>query len=171
MNVDSNTDEKSDFFNNDVLYMYSLIGKTVQITLLNNEILQGIVYVIDPIYKNIVIHERSFPDLQFVTKIVLYHAIKSMTVLPVGRIEQYITKNEHIKTNINSDTLKHRKKVLKECFQNMYLHVEESGDCLKIDDNLVILPPYGPENCICNNTLILERIQNIMISMPFIVNS
>lgn len=170
MNGESETDEKDDIFNNDALYMLSLIGKHVQITTKDNKLLNGIVYVVDPVFKHLVIHQKN-SDLDFVTKIVLNHAIKSLTILPDEKIESYITSSEHQKTNLSSDITEQRKKGLKEYFQNMCLNVEESGDCLKIDDNLVIVPPYGPENCICNNTLVLERIQNIIISMPFIVRN
>lgn len=170
MNGEDITDEKNDVFSNDALYMLSLIGKHVQITLVDNEVLNGIVYVIDPVFKHLVLHERA-SDLHFITKIVLYHSVKSLTILPDEKIESYIAGNEQKNTNINPDIMEHRKKQLKQYFQNMCLDVEESGDCLKIDDNLVIVPPYGPENCISNNTLVLERIQNMIISMPFIVSS
>lgn len=48
----------------------------------------------------------------------------------------------------------------------MMIDVKESGDYLKIDDYLVIIPPYRADNCICNNTIILERIQKILNEMP-----
>lgn len=164
MNGKSVTEDK--IFNNNPIYMKSLLGKSVQIILVDDEVIKGIVYVVDPVFKNVVIQERD----HLITRIILYHAIKSVTVISDERIEN-IENIENVQTkSLNNVELNNRKTILKERFQNMCLHVEESGECLKIDDNLIIVPPYGPENCICNNTLILERIQNI-INIPFDTNS
>lgn len=165
MNIEYGIGETKDvIFNNDPLYMLSLIGKNVQVQLVDNVTYTGIVYVIDPVYKNLIIHERS-SESYLVTRIILYQAIKLLTVLSDERIESYVNGTELLQVAENVD-VNHKKTLLKNWFQHMCLHVEESGDFLKIDDNVVIVPPYGPENCICNNTLILERIKNMIMTMP-----
>lgn len=165
MSNDVETTVKKDvIFNNDPLYMMSLIGKTVEVTLVDNETYTGVIYVIDPIFKTLVIHEKLSSGSNLITRMVLHHSIKSLVVLNIDRLETYI--NESSLTSDSNLDIKQRKRMLKERFQNMCLNVDDSGDCLKIDDNIVILPPYEPENCICNSTIILERIQNIL-NIPF----
>lgn len=167
MNADRETALSKDvIFNNNPIYMMSLIGKTVEIKLDNNERYTGIVYVVDPIFKTVVIHERPRSDKHYVTRIVLHHAIKSLVVLSDEKVESYLSETQPTNGDNGPEVLNGKRELIKKRFQNMCLNVEESGDCLKIDDNIVILPPYGPENCICSNTLILERIQNIL-NTPF----
>lgn len=169
MNEESETNDKDLIFNNDPLYMLSLIGKNIKVELVDKQVYIGRVYVVDPVFKNVIIHEKISSEVHFLTRMILHHAIKSLTVLPEARLDSYVTDKSQKEEN-NTDVMS-QKLLLKEWLKHMCLQVEESGDCLKIDDNLVIVPPYGPENCICNNTLILERIQNIILSMPCTLNS
>lgn len=154
---------EDNIFKNNVTYMKSLLGRTVKITTAENQSICGTVYVIDPVYKTIVLHTKetalSKPDTVFV----LHHAIQSLEVLPGEVDETYLKTEEHFMDTSQTVSEKRR---LKKWLQQMYINVEEVGEYLKIDDHLLIMPPYGLDNCICNNVIILEKIRNIISLMP-----
>lgn len=149
-------------FNNDPVYMMSLVGKQVELTTIESVTYTGTVYVIDPIYKTTVLHTNRTAVDEYETVFVLHHAIKSLKVLSDEADESYL-KIVEPKSFVDKDI---KRNVLKRWLEHMFISVSESGDYLKIDDHLVIVPPYGPENCICNNTIILDRIQKIISLMP-----
>lgn len=157
----SNQEDK--IFNNDPLYMVSLIGKKVSVTTKNN-IFLGIVYVVDPIYKTIILHTNRQSENDFEVVVILHHAIQKLTILSEEIIESYLKRPEE--PQLDKDYKEVQKKIIKKWLEHMFLTVTESGDYLKIDDHLVIVPPYGSENCICNNTIVLDKIQKIMELMP-----
>ncbi|ENN81561.1 gem-associated protein 6 [Dendroctonus ponderosae] len=150
-------------FNNNPLYMKSLIGQTVEITTTDSQSIKGVVYVIDPIYKTIVLHTRESSPKKHDTVFILYHAIKSLELQAGERDKTYLERQAPIDENVNSSAEKRR---LKKWLQQMYINVEEAGEYLKIDDHLLILPPYGLNNCICSNVIVLEKIRNIINLMP-----
>ncbi|KAG5874099.1 hypothetical protein JTB14_005895 [Gonioctena quinquepunctata] len=156
-------DESQDrIFNNDPIFMKSLVGKKVEIRTVDNKTHIGIVYVIDPIFKTIVLHANLRNENDFETIFILHHAIESLKVLSDEVQVSYILEET------KKDGPEHlaRRMIVKKWLEHMFINVNESGDYLKIDDHLVIVPPYGPENCICNNTIILDRIQKILELMP-----
>ncbi|XP_028133884.2 gem-associated protein 6 [Diabrotica virgifera virgifera] len=152
-------EEYDKIFNNDPIYMKSLLGKQVKIKTVDSRTHSGIVYVIDPVFKTVVLHTNWKSNKDHDTLMIMHHAIESLEELPEPVNESYLEEtSEH-----NS---KERKYAVKKWLKKMMINVKESGDYLKVDDHLVIVPPYGPENCICNNTIVLEKVQNILETMP-----
>lgn len=154
---------EDNIFKNDVIYMKSLIGRTVKITTANNQLICGTVYVIDPVYKTIVLHTKETAPSKPDTVFVLHHAIQSLEVDP-GELDETYIKTED--TFMDTSQAVDEKKRLKKWLEQMYINVDEVGVYLKIDDHLLIMPPYGLDNCICNNIIILEKIRNIISLMP-----
>ncbi|CAG9771351.1 unnamed protein product [Ceutorhynchus assimilis] len=154
---------EDNIFKNDPLYMKNLIGKSVKITTTEETSFEGIVYVIDPIYKTIVLHTKETGPNKHNTVFILHHAIKSLEILSEEVKNGYL--EEKMDTHSSSDMVQEKLR-LKKWLQNMRINVDEIGDYLKIDDHLIIMPPYGLDNCICNNTIVLEKIRNIIGLMP-----
>ncbi|XP_050309644.1 uncharacterized protein LOC126745710 [Anthonomus grandis grandis] len=150
-------------FKNDVLYMKSLIGRTVKVTTMDDEHFTGTVYVIDPIYKAIVLHTRKSDSTTFDMHMILHHAIKSLDIESELVDEKYLETEPQV---VDSEEVTSRKCRVKRWLERMFISVNEVGDYLKIDDHLLIMPPYGLNNCICNSTIVLEKIQNLILSMP-----
>nr|CAI5842261.1 unnamed protein product [Callosobruchus analis] len=148
-------------FNSDPIYMKSLIGKEIEVRTVNKKVYKGLVYVIDPIFKSVVLHCNRISETEYETVLILYHAIEGLFLISDEVDQKYLqTSEEVVCSNIT------RKESLKKWLQHMQINVEESGDILKIDDHLIILPPYKLENCVSNNTIILERVRNIVNQMP-----
>ncbi|CAG9814440.1 unnamed protein product [Phaedon cochleariae] len=149
-------------FKNDPIYMKSLVGREVEIETVDKKIHRGTVYVIDPIFKTVVLHTNFRSEEEFQTVFILRHAIESLKTTSEVVKESYLKEpaEKQVASHIN------QKKLVTKWLKHMQIDVQESGDYLKIDDHLVIVPPYGPENCICNNTLILEQIQKLLKSLP-----
>ncbi|KAJ8929679.1 hypothetical protein NQ314_017606 [Rhamnusium bicolor] len=103
-------DFEDKIFNNDPIYMRSLVGKKVELETVENVTHSGIVYVIDPIYKTVVLHSKLQSEVGNETIFVLYHAIKSLKVLSDEIEESYINKFEE--TQCSSDNGE-KKNVLK----------------------------------------------------------
>ncbi|CAH2004340.1 unnamed protein product [Acanthoscelides obtectus] len=148
-------------FKEDPLYMKSLIGKEIEVKTVNKKAYKGFVYVIDPIFKTVVLHCNRKSESEYDTVIIMHHAIETLCVLSDEVNQWYLqTTKETVNSNIT------RKDSVKKWLQHMQINVAESGDILKVDDHLIILPPYELENCVSNNTIILERVRNILDQMP-----
>lgn len=155
--------QEDPIFQNNPIYMKSLIGKSVEIKTVDNKAHSGLVYVIDPIFKTVVLHTNWKSDDDYETVIILKHAIVTLEVLSEEKNENYLGELSIPQLEC---TKPNRKSIVKKWIKSMMIDVKESGDYLKIDDYLVIIPPYRADNCICNNTIILERIQKILNEMP-----
>lgn len=66
---------------------------------------------------------------------------------PVHYSEEELVKRKNLVTNV--------------LLKNRFPITEEKG-VLSIEDTVRIEPPYGPENCICLNSIILNRIQTLL---------
>ncbi|RZB39282.1 Gemin6 domain containing protein [Asbolus verrucosus] len=151
--------EEDTIFNDNVLYMKSLIGKTVSVETVDNQCHNGTVYVIDPVYKTVVlVNKESEPNLEFV----LYRAIKSFKVLSDATDEDFLHNSDGVCTE---EALQIKLKLVK-WLKHMFIDVKEDGDLLRVEDHLTIGAPYGKEDCMCDNTIVLERIRNIIDLMP-----
>ncbi|XP_025075654.1 gem-associated protein 6-like [Pogonomyrmex barbatus] len=59
--------------------------------------------------------------------------------------------------------LTERKNIVMQLLLDNRFPVREENDNLLIEDNIWIQPPYYPENCVCTNSIILSKVQNILI--------
>ncbi|EEZ99905.1 gem-associated protein 6 [Tribolium castaneum] len=146
-------------FNNDVLYMKSLIGKSVNIETVDKCTHVGVVYVVDPVYKTVVLLNKSTKSLEFV----LYPAIKSFNVVSDVQNDELLQTPTKL---LNSEESLHLKMKLMKWLKLLMINVREDGELLKVDEHLSIGPPYGADDCMCDNTIVLERIRKIIGLMP-----
>lgn len=65
-------------------------------------------------------------------------------------------------TKISQATITERKNTIKQLLLENRFPIREEGDILKIEDTVMIEPPYYAENCTCTNSIILSRIQGIL---------
>ncbi|KAL1496985.1 hypothetical protein ABEB36_008022 [Hypothenemus hampei] len=154
---------EDNIFHNNVLHMKNLIGKTVKLLTKDQQAITGDVYVIDPIYKSVVLHTRDSSPNKHDAVLVLYHAIESIEVISEEIKQGYLNGAVPERDMCNVDFEKRR---LIKWLKQMGIDATESGDNLEITDHLLIVPPYGIDDCICNNTIILERIRNLIGLMP-----
>lgn len=144
-------------FHNDPLYMKSLIGKTVTVET-KNYTKTGIVHVIDPIYKTLVLRIQTEEGKQF--SIFPHHAIKSLEIIS-SEIQEEIIPKETL------EDFSAKKEQLKRWLQKIFVMFEECGDHIKIGQHVTVVPPYNPQtSIICNSTVILENIQRVLSLMP-----
>ncbi|XP_044266854.1 uncharacterized protein LOC123012785 [Tribolium madens] len=146
-------------FNNDVLCMKSLIGKSVNIETIDKCIHEGIVYVVDPVYKTVVLLDESTKSLEFV----LFHAIKSFNVTSDEQNDKLLQTPTKL---LNSEESVRKKMKLMKWLKLLMINVTEDGELLRVDEHLSIGPPYGINDCMCDNTIVLERIRKIIGLMP-----
>ncbi|GLV37800.1 hypothetical protein CBL_06498 [Carabus blaptoides fortunei] len=69
-------------------------------------------------------------------------------------------------TDDNADDIEQKKTNIKAWLTKHFIQVEEDGLSLILGDDLVIEPPYDKEHCFSGNTIILQRIQDILAKMP-----
>lgn len=65
-------------------------------------------------------------------------------------------------TNILRSTLEEQKNAVIKMLRENRFDVKEENDILTIENVLSIKPPYEPNDCICANSIILGRIQNLL---------
>ncbi|KAJ3654798.1 hypothetical protein Zmor_013961 [Zophobas morio] len=145
--------------NGDILYLKNLIGRTVSVETVDNQTHIGTVYVVDPVYKTVVLINTTTNRLE----LILSHAMKSFNVFPDTRNEDFLRDNVN---NVNPEDFVQKKLKLTKWLKHMFLDVKEDGDTLRVEDHLIIGPPYGKSECMCDNTIVLERIRNIIDLMP-----
>ncbi|CAH0557515.1 unnamed protein product [Brassicogethes aeneus] len=153
--------EEDSIFNNDPIYMKSLIGKKIKIKTVEETYQEGIVYVIDPIFKTVVLFCKLVNGNGREYSLFPHHAIESLEILSNDvNLSGFPTNEESLENCVE------KKEKLKRWLRHMFINFAESGDNIKIDDHLVIVPPYGIDNCICNNMIVLDKIQKIISLMP-----
>ena len=108
------------------------------------------------------------------------HAIKSIAI--TSEVDEHlledhkawldrISSKSTLQTDYSEEDLVRRKTELKAWLQRNHIPVQESGDngeLLSISDALFIQPPYGAENCVSTNEIILGRVQALINSKPAI---
>ncbi|KAF5303071.1 hypothetical protein FQR65_LT08400 [Abscondita terminalis] len=132
----------------DPKYLKLILGKEVVVTTINDEIRTGVLYVIDPISK----------------AIIPYNSIKSF------EIDRLLKNNSSIsfETELDkADLFLGKKQKLIDWFIRNEINVSENLDILTLNDyNATIESPYGPQQCYCDNQIVLERIQTLITKMP-----
>lgn len=145
----------------DPVHMQSLVGKCVEVETIENKILSGTVYVVDPLSKTVVLVNKS--GERYKVDLLLHHALKSLKVI-VGAtgcsLPNFTPSTEE------TQELEKKKSKLKTWLTANLIDVEENGPILYFKDKVMIEPPYGIEQCYCSNTIILDRLHKIMNNMP-----
>lgn len=163
-------------FSKDPGQWMALIHKEVLVTAETGRQHQGWVYTIDPVTESIALAQFDGPtkNLQNI-EIVLGHAVKEMRVVNENTEEFRDALTNLCKSvsdmpeTLSKETLKRRQLSLKSWLEKNRLPVRVSGELdetLTIADVLVVQPPFGPENCICTNEIVLGRIQGLIKNMP-----
>ncbi|XP_046833178.1 gem-associated protein 6-like [Vespa crabro] len=159
---DSNKFSHSIYKNNPLLFK-SYVGKEAKVTTDNGSIHTGIVYTVDPVSESIVLLQIKEDDHQNL-QIVFGHAIKNIelttqTETPLPELFQVSINQLSL-----ADIIK-RKNIVKQYLLENRFPVTDTNDILYIEDSVSIKPPYDAEHCISTNTIILNRIQNILRSI------
>lgn len=138
--------------------MRDAIGNEVIIKTVDNKSHAGFIYIIDPISKSVVLVNETGITLD----IILYNAISSIDVVEGSK---RVFPRES-RTGGPIDNVEEKKIQLTKWLSDNYVDVREDGSVLRVGDHIIIEPPYTIDQCYCSNTVILERIQNIIKRMP-----
>lgn len=139
-----------------------ILNKNVEILTSNGITHKGYVYAIDMVSGSVVIIDRQ--DGKQNVSIIFKHAIKSVKLSGSNENISDIVIVES-STVENSEDIDQKKINIKAWLSKNLIQVEEDGLSLKIGDDLVIEPPYDKEHCFSGNTIILQRIQDILAKM------
>jgi gem associated protein 6 len=98
--------------------------------------------------------------------IVMGHAVKSLVIsssnVCTGQEEIFAS----VSVNIDREEAEARKKKLKSWLCKNRIPVEEDGELLILKDALQIHPPYGKDQCLSGNEIVLGRVQDLIATMP-----
>lgn len=140
--------------------MRGAVGKEVIITTLNGITHRGFLYTIDPMTKTVVLTDDAGDKLN----LILHHAIKN---LECGQrsVERFILACPSKEVLLSSGSEEKKQKLMKLLKDNL-IEVVEDGPLLRISDYVSIAPPYDVGHIYCTNTIVLERLSNIIKRMP-----
>lgn len=99
--------------------------------------------------------------MQYCVKIIFSHAIKNIEVTMEAKIfvpELFVSSS----TKLSQTMVTKRKNIVMQLLLDNRFPVKEEDGILLIEDTVSIEPPYYPENCTCTNSIILNKIQNIL---------
>ncbi|XP_033225512.1 uncharacterized protein LOC117178267 [Belonocnema kinseyi] len=149
-------------YKNDPILFKSYINKNVHILTEDDSVQTGLLYTIDPVSESIVLIQPE--DSNYQMKIILGHAVKNIevssdpeTIIP----ELFSAPSVQISKSVISERRNTIKKIL---LENRFPVTEDNG-IIRIEDALSIEPPYELDNFICDNTIVLDRIQKILSSV------
>lgn len=103
---------------------------------------------------------QSGTSTQYRLKIIFNHAIKNIEVISKTK---KIVPELFRPAKLSQATVTKRKDIVIQLLLDNRFPVKEENDVLLIEDTVSIEPPYYPENCTCTNSIILTRIQNILM--------
>lgn len=162
--INNNPENRHKVFKNDPKYFKSLLNKTVEIVTVDGKIHKGKVYVVDPVSESIVTITNSEDRCN--VNIYVGHAIKSFKIC--NHNEQINTDSTNKQYKEDTEELKLKRLNIKSWLIKNLVDVQEDGLTLKVGDGeyLFIEPPYDNEHCYCSNTIILQRLREILNKMP-----
>nr|XP_014284579.1 gem-associated protein 6-like isoform X2 [Halyomorpha halys] len=121
---------------------------------------EGSLYTVDPVSESIVLVTKKEKILS--VELIFKHAIhKLISVGEPNPIKLWEGGEKNIE---NVSVIRER---LKEWLSKNLIPFEESGECLKLAGQLTINPPYGIDNCISSNEMVLNKIQKLIERMPY----
>ncbi|XP_020282080.1 gem-associated protein 6-like, partial [Pseudomyrmex gracilis] len=158
---EENTEFLHNVYKNDPILFVNYVGKEVKIITKDENIHSGIVYTIDPVSDSIVLLHTT-KSTKYSLKIIFGHAVKNINVIAETTtiIPELFLQNLPCK-ELSQELIAKRKDIVVKVLSDSRFPVSEKNNTLLIEDIMVIEPPYYPENCKCNNSIVLSRIQNI----------
>lgn len=146
-------------FGDNPINQKSLIGRHVNIISVNKEIHEGVVYVIDPVSKVVILINESDKRL----KVLMPQAIASLEI----KHEESNIDTSFFNNNLLFGTdIEERKIRLKNWFKKNLIDVSEEEAVLKVHNDFSISPPYTIEQCVSSNKQVLERMICLIEKMP-----
>jgi len=146
------------------LELRKYVQKFVEIVTIDGEKLLGTVYTIDPVSESVVLVTQK--DGNTCMDIVMGHAVKSLVIsssnVCTGQEEIFPS----VSVNISKEEAEARKKKIRSWLCKNRIPVEENGELLIVKDALQIYPPYGKDQCLSGNEIILGRVQDLIATMP-----
>ncbi|XP_014469801.1 PREDICTED: gem-associated protein 6-like [Dinoponera quadriceps] len=147
-------------YKNDPILFNSYVGKDSKITMKDEDSHCGIVYTIDPVSDSVVLLQPK-EAAKYNLKIISGHSIKSIEV--ISETDRNVPDLFLLSsTKVSQEKVTERKNTIKQLLLEKRFPIREEGDVLKIEDSVVIEPPYFPENCTCANSIIFNRIKSIL---------
>ncbi|KAL6420833.1 hypothetical protein ACFW04_014372 [Cataglyphis niger] len=146
-------------YKNDPILFINYVGKEVKITTKDENVYCGIVYTIDPVSESVVLLQSETPT-EYRLKIIFDHAIKNIEA--VSKTIK-IVPELFLPAKLSQTMVTKRKNIIMQLLLDNRFLVKEENDILLIEDNVSIEPPYYLENCRCTNSIILTKIQNILM--------
>ncbi|KAL6468849.1 hypothetical protein MHYP_G00223730 [Metynnis hypsauchen] len=145
------------------------VNHEVKVTAHDNQQHEGWVFTVDPVSASVVLVAFQEKGGACV-KVVLGHAVREVQVLREGD-EEMEKKLKSLFTPTGSQSfstkeLKERKESLRSWLEKNLIPVTDEGDVLRVANVLTISAPYGAEQCISSNEIILARVQSLVDSNP-----
>uniref|UniRef100_A0A1B6MFX3 AD domain-containing protein n=1 Tax=Graphocephala atropunctata TaxID=36148 RepID=A0A1B6MFX3_9HEMI len=163
----SSEDETHKVFTNDPIHFKSLVNAVVEVETVNDsEVHKGILFTIDPVSETVILLNPVENNLKM--EVILgfnVKNIKSVQTTGVPGIPDNLFKEDWAKY-ISEEEVEQKRLKLKEWLVKNTIPITESGKVLKLADMLSIEPPYGPQQCMSSNEIVLNKIQNLIKSMP-----
>ncbi|XP_076763253.1 gem-associated protein 6 [Xylocopa sonorina] len=156
-------EESSNFshkiYKSDPLLFKSYVDMEVNILTEDGTTISGIVYTVDPVSESVVLLQGCQRNN---LKIVFGHAIKSITICSDKPCKLPELQFMNAPTKIFRSTLAERKYAVRKLLEENRFPVKEENNILTIENVLSIKPPYESADCVCTNSIILARIQNLL---------
>ncbi|KAK7866299.1 hypothetical protein R5R35_007127 [Gryllus longicercus] len=154
----------ADIFKDDSFHLKKFIGKNVIVTTIHNECQKGIVYTIDPITESIILVNNK--DGKISLDVIMRHILKAIEILDSSDHSVMLNSIFSIPdTWYTKEQVNNRKAKVMQLLDKHRVPYVETEEVLKIHDTLEIHPPYGIEQCVSNNTVILSRVQSLLASV------
>uniref|UniRef100_A0A6M2CZI6 Protein ovary overexpressed n=1 Tax=Rhipicephalus microplus TaxID=6941 RepID=A0A6M2CZI6_RHIMP len=162
--------------NDNPLLLMSYVHKLVRVETTEGDVLAGYVKTVDPISKSVVL--VLFEDGKAkVLHVIMGHAVKSVTVVtdasPAEK-EQIETLFMLTQKELSAEELRQRKENVRSwmCVNRIPIaEATKEPGTLVIAGSVRLLPPYGPDDLQCTNSLVLGKIHRMISLMPSDVES
>lgn len=145
-------------YKSDPLSFKNYVGLKVNILTEDGTTSSGIVYTVDPVSESVVLLQGC---QQNHLKIVFGHAIKNVEICTdkLYELPELFTTTP---TNLSRSAVERRKNAVIKILRENRFGVKEENDIITVENILSIRAPYESINCICANSIILGRIQNLL---------
>ncbi|XP_034257061.1 gem-associated protein 6-like [Thrips palmi] len=166
------TDEvqTSKVYENDPLHLKSFVNSFVEVKTNLGSSYKGFVYTIDPVSESIILLKRQ--DDRISMDIIVGHAVTSISRITVTEdVSSEPIPDEMLFVSgeqISEEEAESRRVQLKAWLCANHIPVVEDGNMLVMEDVIVIDSPYGLNQCLVSNDVIMERVHKLLKQMPWI---
>ncbi|XP_046388622.1 gem-associated protein 6-like isoform X2 [Ischnura elegans] len=154
------TPTDSTLLKKDPVHLRKLVDCVVKVTSVDGKQSLGLVYTIDPVSNSVVLLKTDGS-----AEVIVGHSVKHIEPSYCEITIPHLNILSQEKEEVDGKVCEASRVKLKNWLLENRIPIEEEGDVLVVNNILKIYPPYGCDQCVCTNTVMLDKVHRLISQM------